>query len=371
VEPADYPELIEQLPQPDREFRKKMAARAFRHTALYDATIAGWFFKETKEVGLLEKMALPLAQVQPLRYGENPHQKAAFYRVAGEEGRSLANAQQLQGKELSYNNLADADAAVRCVFELKGPGAVIIKHANPCGAGLHPEGLTKAFTLALSGDPVSAYGGILAFNRKLETDAAMAVLESKVFFEVIAAPGISEEAAALFASKKNLRLISLPEDWQSQKAEGFDGKRVSGGWLLQSWDEPQSIPWKAVLKEATPEELETLQFAWTLCRNVKSNAIVLAKAEGGGFVLNGVGAGQMSRVDSVRLAISKATRPIPGSCLASDAFFPFADGVVVALEAGVRAFVQPGGSIRDAEVLEAARAKDATMYFTDTRHFRH
>lgn len=369
VDPGDYPEALERHADP--AFRARLAVKAFRHTSTYDAVIAAWLGERLDPEPFPAEMALPLRRVQGLRYGENPHQAAAWYAVPGEGGRALGRATQLQGKELSYNNLGDLDAAVRLAFEFEAPAVAIIKHANPCGTALHPDGVVPAYALALSADPVSAYGGIVAFNRPLGAAEARAVLDSKVFFEVIVAPGFDAEARAAFAKKANLRLLELPADWGAGRQPGRELKRVAGGVLVQDWDVGHSTTWTDRLRPASGAELEALAFAWKVCANVKSNAIVLACAADGGLVSNGVGAGQMSRVDSVRLALSKATRPTAGNVLASDAFFPFPDGVEVAIGAGVRAIVQPGGSIRDEEVLAVARAADVAMSFTGARHFRH
>lgn len=369
VDPSDYSRLIAALPSPSAELRKELAARAFRHTARYDAMIASWFERQTQGEHLPATLALSLEKVQDLRYGENPHQRAALYTTA-EGGRSLSRARQLAGKELSFNNLADLDAALRCAFEFSEPSVVVVKHANPCGAAVHPS-LTEAFRLALSADPVSAYGGILALNRPMDPETGKALVDSKVFFEVVVAPGFSPEALELLSPRKNLRIMELPEDWMLSRPAGFDCKRIQGGWLLQDWDLGKETDWRPLVRNPSAEEGKALRFAWAVCRNVKSNGICLARTEGEGVVLNGVGAGQMSRVDSVRLAVQKATRPTAGSVLASDAFFPFSDGVKLAVEAGISAIVQPGGSIRDAEVIEVASAAGVAMVMTDVRHFRH
>lgn len=374
VHPSDYAAVL--AAPTDSALRAKLAVKAFRHTATYDAIVSNWL---GERVGNGDgtggpwpaELAVPMRRVQTLRYGENPHQDAAFYATPGESGRSLARAVQLQGKELSYNNLGDLDAALRVVFEFVEPACAIIKHANPCGAAVHPDGVAAAYALALSADPVSAYGGILCFNQRLSESDAAAVIESKIFYEVIAAPGLDEGAKALFAKRPNLRVMELPGDWADARPHGWDAKRVHGGWLLQGWDIGHETEWVEKLRPAQREEARAMSFAWAICRNVKSNAIVLARTEGAGVVLNGVGAGQMSRVDSVRLAVAKARRPAAGSVLASDAFFPFADGVQVAAEAGITAIVQPGGSIRDAEVLTVAAAAQMAMSFSGARHFRH
>jgi phosphoribosylaminoimidazolecarboxamide formyltransferase/IMP cyclohydrolase len=370
VDPGDYDAVLAALDAGDTAIRGRLAVKAFRHTAAYDGMIAGWL-GERLDPGFPGESALPIRLVQTLRYGENPHQSAAFYAGVGEGGRSLARATQLQGKELSFNNLADLDATLRVAFEFAEPACVIVKHMNPCGVAVHERGIGEAYTLALSADPVSAYGGIVAFNRPLTAADARVVLDSKVFFEVLAAPGIAPDARELLAPRRNLRVMELPGDWADARPAGMDARRVQGGWLLQDWDVGHETTWTSVLREVTPEEARALRFAWAVCRNVKSNAIVLARAVDGGAVLNGVGAGQMSRVDSVHLAVRKATRPVAGSVLASDAFFPFPDGVEAAGAAGVTAIVQPGGSIRDEEIKAAASSAGMAMLLTGARHFRH
>jgi len=371
-DPSDYEPVLEKLRNEDldQDARAELAAKAFGHTALYDGMISGWL---GSHFGLtLNERALPLRRVQALRYGENPHQEATFYAEVGAGGRSLARATKVQGKPLSFNNLADLDGALRAAFEYVEPAAVVVKHMNPCGAATHADGISAAFKLALSADPVSAYGGILAFNRPLEAEDVRNIFRARTFFEVLAAPGFSDEAKEILAKREKLRVLELPFDWAESVPANTDARRVQGGWLLQNWDLGVDFDWN-VATERTPTEAEAtaLRFAWAACRNVKSNAIVLARAEEGGFVLNGVGAGQMSRVDSVRIAISKATRDVGGSVLASDAFFPFADGVQEAAAAGVSAVIQPGGSIRDEEVIRAANDAGIAMVFTGARHFRH
>ncbi|MEZ4238146.1 MAG: bifunctional phosphoribosylaminoimidazolecarboxamide formyltransferase/IMP cyclohydrolase [Myxococcota bacterium] len=377
VDPADYDRVAELIASGglDEEARRALALRAFRHTARYDAVISAWLARATGDDGFPDEAALGLRKVQALRYGENPHQQAAFYGDAGgpEAGaRSLARLRQHQGKELSFNNLADLDAAVRAVFELDGPGAVVVKHHNPCGAAVSRAGLVAAFEQALAGDPVSAYGGIVAFNQPIGGEVVRAIKSSKTFFEVIVAPGFDDVALERLASRENLRVVSLPAGWADGRPPGRDARRVQGGWLFQDWDLGAPVAWNVVTKRAPTEgEAATLRFAWALCRSVKSNAIALAVDTGEGAAANGVGAGQTNRVDSVRIAVSRATKPVPGSVLASDAFFPFADGLQVAAEAGVKAVIQPGGSIRDEEVIAAADAAGMAMVFTGARHFRH
>ena len=371
--PDDYGDVLTDLRAGEvtQETRKRLAWKAFRHTANYDAIISGWFGRELDEV-FVDEGGIPVRKLQSLRYGENPHQRATFYAEPGLGGRSLARIKKLQGKELSFNNLADMDATLRAVFHFKEPAAVITKHMNPCGAALHPDGPEAAFLLALSADPVSAYGGIICFNRPVDADTVRAIRKSRTFFEVLAAPGFSEEALALLSAREKLRVMELPSDWSDCIPEGTDVRRVQGGWLFQDWDVGAKNEWNvATQREPTADEAGALRFAWGIVQHVKSNAIVLAQAEDGGFVLNGVGAGQMSRVDSVRIAVSKATRPIEGAVMASDAFFPFADGVTEAMTAGIRAVIQPGGSIRDDSVVEVVDGVDGTMVFTGSRHFRH
>lgn len=373
TDPADYSRFVGILKSgvDSLDWRAGFAIKAFRHTARYDAVISGWLADQYGEEGFFAEGGIPLRKAQDLRYGENPHQKGAFYADAQVKGRSLARATQHQGKELSFNNLADTDGALRVVFDVPSPACAIIKHMNPCGFSTAPN-LTLAFERALASDPVSAYGGILAFNRPVSGADAEAIKKSKVFFEVITAPGFAPEALAAFASRENLRILELPADWADGRPPGWDARRIQGGWLFQDWDVGAGMEWKVVSKKVpTADEVRALQFAWAAARNVKSNAIVLARALPDGEVMNGAGAGQMSRIDSVKLALSKATLPVPGSVLASDAFFPFADGVVAACEAGISAIIQPGGSIRDAEVIAEIDARGVAMVFTGTRHFRH
>jgi phosphoribosylaminoimidazolecarboxamide formyltransferase/IMP cyclohydrolase len=371
--PDDYPRLVAALTAgaPFDALRRELALAAFRHTARYDARIGEWLADRVEDAAFPKELALGLTRIQSLRYGENPHQRATFYADGARTGRSLARMTVHQGKELSFNNLADLDAALRVAFEHTAPAAAIVKHNNPCGCATAADPVA-AFAGALAGDPVSAYGGILATNRPIDADTAEAIRASKVFFEVIAAPGFSDAALDRFKSRENLRIVSIPADWSAGRPPGLDARRVMGGWLLQDWDLDVPPGWTVASKRApTDDEARALGFAWRVCRNVKSNAITLALAVEGGEVLNGVGAGQMSRVDSVRLAIAKATRPVAGTVLASDAFFPFADGLVAAADAGVTAVIQPGGSIRDPDVIAAADAARIAMVFTGVRHFRH
>jgi phosphoribosylaminoimidazolecarboxamide formyltransferase/IMP cyclohydrolase len=375
VDPADYARVARALQEggPTDALRRELAIRAFRHTARYDAVISGWLAQQAGEDGFPGEQAMGLRKVQDLRYGENPHQQAAFYGDPPVPGaRDLSRLVQHQGKELSFNNLADLDAAVRAVFEIEGAsGCVIVKHANPCGAA-SGETLPLAFGEALAGDPVSAYGGILAFNGPVDEETVAAVKQSKTFFEVLVAPGFTPGALERLKTRENLRVVELPAGWASGRPPGRDARRVQGGWLLQDWDVDAPVGWTvASRRPPTPEEERGLRFAWALCRSVKSNAIVLVRPTQAGSALNGVGAGQMSRVDSVKLAVGKATRPVAGCVMASDAFFPFPDGVQAAAAAGVTAVIQPGGSIRDPDVLAVADQAGMAMVFTGTRHFRH
>ncbi len=352
--------------------RRKLAAAAFARTASYDAAIAGWMGRDEP---LAPRLILAGERRQMLRYGENPHQRAAFY-VTSERRPGVATARQLQGKELSYNNLNDTDAAYELVAEFDKPAVVIVKHANPCGAALGPD-LDTAYRLALACDPVSAYGGIVAVNRPLDAATAEAIAE--LFAEVVIAPAIEPAAAELLAAKKNLRVLaagSLPDP----AAPGLSLKTLAGGFLAQSRDNGRlkKSDLRVVTKRPpTAGEIADMLFAFAVAKHVKSNAIVYAKEE----ATVGIGAGQMSRVDSSRIAAWKAKEageaaaaaesPTKGSVVASDAFFPFADGLLAAVEAGATAVIQPGGSLRDPEVIAAADAAGIAMVFTGMRHFRH
>jgi phosphoribosylaminoimidazolecarboxamide formyltransferase/IMP cyclohydrolase len=374
--PAHLAEVREELSQrggTTLATRRRLAAEAYARTAAYDAAIARWF-STANTVPFPPRAAFAGTLIQTLRYGENPHQFAAFYRTDPRPG--VASAVQVQGKELSYNNIADTDAAYECAAEFDKPTIVIVKHANPCGVATGHD-LAAAWEKALACDPVSAFGGIVAANRPL--DAAAAERIAAIFTEVVIAPDASEAAKAVFARKKNLRLLlagSLPDP----AAPGLTFRSVAGGFLAQTRDggrvEPGSL--RVVTKRAPTEaEMADLIFAFRVAKHVKSNAIVYAK--GGATV--GVGAGQMSRVDSARIAAWKSAEaakaaglPEPlakGSVVASDAFFPFADGLISAAEAGATAVIQPGGSVRDEEVIAAADARGLAMVFTGMRHFRH
>jgi phosphoribosylaminoimidazolecarboxamide formyltransferase/IMP cyclohydrolase len=304
---------------------------------------------------------------QELRYGENPHQRAALYVPAGEHATGLAAARQLQGKELSYNNFADLEAALELAMEFRRPAAVIVKHSNPCGAA-EQDTLAQAYTKALACDPISAFGGVMAFNRPLDATTAEEV--AKLFVECIIAPGYEPSALEKFVVKKNLRLLQIPVADSSPREAERELKRISGGVLVQEQDrhELAESDLKVLTRRApTREEIEAMLFGWKVCKHVKSNAIVFARA--GQTVA--VGAGQMSRVDSVKVGAMKAVLPLAGAIVASDAFFPFSDGVEEAAKHGITAVIQPGGSVRDDEVIAAADRLGLAMVFTGVRHFRH
>ena len=367
TDPADYPEIIVAMQQKggtELSLRRRLAAKAFSRTGAYDALIGAWMSGSEWPDYVLDAV-----RQTTLRYGENPQQKAALYRRLEGTG-GIARAQQLQGKELSYNNLQDADTAFNLVQEFESPTVAIIKHANPCGVATGSD-IAAAFEAARAGDPVSAFGGILAANRALDAKLAKAI--GDLFLEVVIAPEVTPEAAEKLALKKNLRvLIAVGEQAKSPYAD-WHILPVSGGYLLQTKDRApmKEVDWKTVTKKAmTTAQKRDAIFAMTVVRSVKSNAIVLVK---NGSTI-GIGAGQMSRVDAVRIAIEKARahgHDPEGSVLASDAFFPFADNVALAAEAGIAALVQPGGSVRDAEVIAAADTENMVMIFTGTRHFRH
>lgn len=397
TDPADYAALIEEMEtqhgSTSDAFRIRMAAKAYARTAAYDAAIANWFaFGDAfthplgtdalKATAFPDTMPLAFKREEVLRYGENPHQSAAVYVPQVTSAAGVPQARKLQGKALSYNNLNDADAALELAAEFAGPenggtpAVVIVKHANPCGVA-QSGSLLEAWEAALACDSVSAFGGIVAVNTRLDGATAQAI--AQIFTEVVIAPSVSDEAREVFASKKNLRLLEcgvLPDP----RRGGFAIKTIAGGMLIQSRDKGavSEVDLKVVTKRApTPQELKDCLFAWTVARHVKSNAIVYAK-DG---ATAGIGAGQMNRRDSARIAAIKATeaagtygwdRPrTAGSAVASDAFFPFADGLISAAEAGATAVIQPGGSIRDEEVIAAADEAGLAMVFTGMRHFRH
>ncbi|MCX6501724.1 MAG: bifunctional phosphoribosylaminoimidazolecarboxamide formyltransferase/IMP cyclohydrolase [Microbacterium sp.] len=374
VSPESYPAIIDALGADGTTLtqRKELAARAFAHTAQYDRAVATWFAEGTLvEEDLPAHLTINAERLATLRYGENSHQRAAIYTRSG--GHGIAQATQLQGKEMSYNNYVDADAALRAAFDLVKPAVAIIKHANPCGIAVGApnalDPIASAHLRAHECDPVSAFGGVIAANRTVTLKMAENLRD--IFTEVIVAPDFEPEALEVFRLKKNLRVLQLPTDWQQ---EPMDVRLVSGGLLLQDADRfPNEIEslvdtWQLVAGERpSDEQLSNLSFAWKTCRAVKSNAIVLAKNS----ATVGIGMGQVNRVDSCRLAVERAGDRAAGSVAASDAFFPFADGPQVLLDAGVSAIIQPGGSVRDDEVIAAAREAGVTMYFTGDRHFYH
>jgi len=376
TEPDQYQAVLEELAAHDGTtlaLRRRFASAAYARTAAYDSAIAAWFAAQANEL-FPHRLTLAGTLRQTLRYGENPHQKAGFYVTGTRQG--VATATQVQGKELSYNNLNDTDAAFECVAEFDQPALVIVKHANPCGVALGAT-MAEAWEKALRCDPISAFGGIVALNRTLDGPAAERI--AAIFTEVIVAPDADADARAILARKKNLRLL-LTGGLPDPAAPGVNFRSIAGGFLAQTRDAGriEADALKVVTKRApTPAERADLLFAFRVCKHVKSNAIVYAKA--GATV--GIGAGQMSRVDSARIAAWKSAEaakaagvaePLArGSVVASDAFFPFADGLEAAVEAGATAVIQPGGSIRDPEVIAAADAAGIAMVFTGIRHFRH
>ncbi len=381
VDAADYDTVLAELKATKGAttlgLRKRLAAKAYARTAAYDAAISNWFAQQLGDNAPTFR-AIGGRLAEALRYGENPHQNAAFYRTP-ERRFGVATARQVQGKQLSYNNINDTDAAYECIAEFdpaRTPAVVIVKHANPCGVA-EGKSLLEAYRKALACDPTSAFGGIVALNRPLDAEAARAITE--IFTEVIIAPEASEEAIAIVGAKKNLRLL-LTGGLPDPRAPGLTAKTVAGGLLVQSRDNAvvDDMTLKTVTKRApTQAELRDLRFAFRVAKHVKSNTIVYAKD----LATVGIGAGQMSRVDSARIAARKAedaakelklAAPLTkGSVVASDAFFPFADGLLVAIEAGATAVIQPGGSMRDDEVIKAADDHGIAMVLTGTRHFKH
>ncbi len=372
VDPEDYEPLLDMLREGEvpLSVRRRLAAKAFQHVAAYDTLIAQYLREEEP---FPSQLTLALEKAQDLRYGENPHQRAALYRLLSLGARGgIASARQLHGRELSYNNILDADAAWQTVCDFQEPTVAIIKHASPCGLASRPH-LAEAFRLAFQGDPVSAFGGIVAVNRPLDLALAQAIREARhptsgqrLFLEVIVAPAYQEEALALLKKSPNLRLLQV----DSPPADPFTYRHVAGGLLVQEPDRypDDQIEMQVVTRRApTQEERADLLFAWKACKHVRSNAIVVAKER----ALWGVGAGQPNRVQSVRLAVEGAGERARGAVLASDAFFPFPDAVEEAARAGITAIVQPGGSVRDEEVIRAADALGLAMVFTGIRHFRH
>ncbi len=370
VEPARYDEIITCLRQKGEiplELRQELALAAFRHTAHYDAMIATYLGQQfAADQPLPETLTLTFQRQQMLRYGENPHQQAAFYREPFQSGLSLVTAQQLQGKELSFCNLNDANAALNIVREFSRPTAVAVKHTNPCGVACADDILT-AYQRVYAADPVSIFGGIVALNRPVTADLAQEL--RKIFLDIIIAPEFSPQAQAILSKKKNLRLLEVGS-LAEQASSGLDYKRIRGGLLVQTPDTilPTDEPWETVSECPVSEsQLEDLRFAWRVVKHVKSNAIVVAK-EG---VTLGIGMGQVNRIDAAGHALARAGEQVKGAVLASDGLFPFPDVVEAAAAAGIAAIVQPGGSVRDAESIAAANKHGIAMIFTGHRHFSH
>lgn len=371
VDAADYAAVLEEWKAHGNttlETRRCLAAKVFRHTAAYDATISRYLSQQVGET-MPESYTVTYEKVQDLRYGENPHQAAAFYAEPLAGKNSIAQAEQLHGKELSYNNINDADAALAIVREFSEPAVVAIKHTNPCGVGIGAT-IADAYTKAYEADPVSIFGGIVAANRTIDKETAQMLHE--IFLEIVIAPDFTEEALAILQEKKNLRLLRLDVTAEAGSALGSQLRiaPVAGGALVQEYDHKQLSPDDLqVVTERKPaqEELEQLLFAWKVVKHVKSNAIVLAKDN----MTIGVGAGQMNRVGSAAIAIEQAGEKARGAVLASDAFFPMVDTVEAAAKAGIAAIIQPGGSIRDQESIEACNRHGIAMIFTGVRHFKH
>lgn len=372
VDPADYEPVLDQLRSSDISLnqRKKLAQKAFQHVATYDTAIAQYL--RQGETDFAAALTIALNKRSDLRYGENPHQQAAFYteKTLAQPEPSITSATQLGGKELSFNNIVDADAAWNTVTDFAAPTVAIIKHTNPCGLACH-QNLAEAYRRALTGDPVSAFGGIVALNRPMNLDTAKEI--EKNFCEIVIAPQYDADALALLKRKRDLRILevsSVGSSLPSQRAPALDFRHVKGGFLVQTPDSlPEDITSMRMVtdRKPAPEETPDLIFAWKAAKHVKSNAIVVAKD----FTLLGMGAGQPNRVISVELALKKAGEQARGGVLASDAFFPFADAVELAANGGVSTIIQPGGSIRDDEVIAAANKHNLAMVFTGVRHFRH
>lgn len=372
IDPADYRLVAEELKNsngvvsPETNFR--LAVKVFQATARYDGVIGNYLHKRISSSSELfpQSIVVAMEKISGLRYGENPHQRASYYREIPAQRTSLAFARQIHGKELSFNNLMDLESAWEAVCEFDSPAAVIIKHTNPCGAAV-AWSLKEAFVKARDCDPVSSFGGIIGFNRNVDGPTAKAIGET--FFECIIAPAFDESAIQILTAKKNIRLMVL-DGGSSKKSGGYDFKKVGGGFLVQEKDsscldlEKCNVVTK---KKPTENQYEEMDFAWKMVKHVKSNAIVFAKNR----QMIGVGAGQTSRVDSVKLAVIKASYPLDGSVLASDAFFPFRDALDLAIKQKITAVVQPGGSVRDSEIISAADECGLAMIFTGIRHFRH
>lgn len=377
-DPKDYPQILHELSESGGEIgfgtRRRLAAKAFAHTARYDAVISSYFRERSDEGDIFpQEMTLGLKKVQSLRYGENPHQKAALYQETGARSCDwgIVMAKKLQGKELSYNNYLDIDSAWNLVSEFRETACVIVKHNTPCGVALANRPV-DAFRLALACDPMSAFGGIVSLNKEVDGPTAEEMM--KIFLECVIAPGYRPEAVEVFRKKENLRVLQLPS-FITTAAKEFDVKRVSGGVLVQEKDYAQSVEMKVATKRApSPEEMASLEFAWLVTKHVKSNAIVLARA----LQTVGLGAGQMSRIDALKVAHMKLQQQQPlilghqrPLVLASDGFFPFRDCVDEAAKIGISAIIQPGGSVRDEDSIRAANDYSISMVFSGMRHFRH
>jgi phosphoribosylaminoimidazolecarboxamide formyltransferase/IMP cyclohydrolase len=367
TDPDDYDPVLAELKASDGELsyetRRRLAAKAFHHTAHYDSAIATWFGERDSDFPA--NLMLDLEKVKDLRYGENPHQRAAWYVTTGANGEAEGPLEQLHGAQLSFNNLLDLDSARRCLDEFTLPCTVIVKHNNPCGVAV-AENASVAYEKALSCDPVSAFGGVIAINR--DVDEGLARLLTNNFIEVLWAPGYTQEALEVLAIKKDIRILTGQVN--RDVCGSFDMKRVYGGMLLQDWDcevDQRDNMRVVTSRHPTEEEWGDLLFAWRVAKHTKSNAIILAKD----LMTIGVGAGQMSRVDSANLAVNRARFPLAGSVVASDAFFPFPDALEVAANAGATAVIHPGGSIRDDQALALAEARRMAMVVTGRRHFRH
>lgn len=372
VDPLDYKKLLDEMKKKNVELSEEtkfeLAKKVFLHTARYDSVISNYLEKSDKEpVRFPGILTLQFEKVQNLRYGENPHQQGAFYREFNIHEPSVSKARQLQGKEMSFNNFLDANSALELAKEYNEPAVVIVKHNNPCGVATG-EPLVKSYKIARDADPVSAFGGVLAFNRRVDAKTAKEIVST--FVEVVIAPEFDEEALIEFKKKKDIRLLDIGPTVKAE-SEGMDLKKVVGGLIFQDRDLGRINDIKGLKvvtkRKPTEKEWKALSFAWKVCKHVKSNAIVFAKEN----CTLGIGAGQMSRVDSVKIAKMKAIKSLKGSALASDAFFPFADGVIAAAKVGVKTIIQPGGSIRDDEVIKAADKYKIAMVFTGMRHFRH
>ena len=371
VDPADYDDVLGKLRNEALllEERRRLAAKAYAHTAAYDTAITKYLSRSLGDKPFGKCFLHAGSLVETLRYGENPHQDAAFYIDQQAAAGSLATANQLQGKALSYNNIADSDAALECVRQFEAPACVIVKHANPCGVAVADD-ILGAYEKAFSTDPTSAFGGIIAFNRPLDVNTAKAIIDRQ-FVEVIVAPSVDNDAAAVTAAKKNVRVLVTGDAGKSQ--DTFEYKKVGGGLLVQNTDRGRitAADLKVVSKRIpTAEQIQDMLFAWTVVKYVKSNAIIFCKDN----MTLGVGAGQMSRVYSTKVAALKAADEgleLKGSVMASDAFFPFRDGIDTAAETGISAIIQPGSSMRDNEVIQAADEHGLAMVFTGMRHFRH